>query len=189
VLKKEIEENAVVTDAEIKEFYGTNPDKFKTGPEIRASHILVETEEKANDILNSIIKGESFAELAKTFSIDTGSAQNGGDLGYFSRGRMVPEFEEAAFSLKKGEVSKPVKTTYGYHILKATDKREGTQVELKDTKETIHKQLVNEKQKALFDSYIERLKKKSEIKKDDERLSNMKTPWEAAEQVIEQPSE
>jgi peptidyl-prolyl cis-trans isomerase C len=181
VLKKEVEEKAEVTESEIKEFYDSNPEKFMTGEEVRARHILVDTEEKANDILNSIIKGESFPELAKTFSMDKGSAQNGGDLGFFSRGRMIPEFEETAFSLKKGEVSKPVKTTYGYHLIETTDKREGSQIQFEEAKENIKNQLVKEKQKALFESYIETLKKKSEIKTDEERLTNMKIPWETAE--------
>jgi len=182
VLKQEIEEKAEVTESEIKEFYDGNPENFKTGEEVRARHILVDTEEKANDILNSIIKGEGFTELAKTFSMDKGSAQNGGDLGFFSRGRMIPEFEETAFSLKKGEPSKPVKTTYGYHIIEVTDKREGSQIKFEEAKENIKNQLVKEKQKALFESYIETLKNKTDIKTDEERLSSMKLPWEAAEQ-------
>ena len=177
VLKQEIEEKAEVTESEIKEFYDGNPENFKTGEEVRARHILVDTEEKANDILNSIIKGESFTELAKTFSMDKGSAQNGGDLGFFSRGRMIPEFEETAFSLKKGEPSKPVKTTYGYHIIEVTDKREGSQIKFEEAKENIKNQLVKEKQKALFESYIETLKNKTDIKTDEERLSSMKLPW------------
>jgi peptidyl-prolyl cis-trans isomerase C len=183
VLKKEIEEKAEVTESETKEFYDGNTDNFKTGEEVRARHILVDTEEKANDILSSIIKGESFAELAKTFSMDKGSAQNGGDLGFFSRGKMIPEFEETAFSLKKGEVSKPVKTTYGYHLIETTDKREGSQIQFEEAKENIKNQLVKEKQKTLFESYIETLKNKTDIKTDEERLSNMKLPWEAAEQI------
>ena len=182
VLKQEIEEKAEVTESEIKEFYDGNPENFKTGAEVRARHILVDTEEKANDILNSIIKGEKFIELAKTFSMDKGSAQNGGDLGFFSRGRMIPEFEETAFSLKKGEPSKPVKTTYGYHIIEVTDKREGSQIKFEEAKENIKNKLVKEKQKALFESYIETLKNKTDIKTDEERLSSMKLPWEAAEQ-------
>ena len=144
---------------------------------------MVDTEEKANDILSSIIKGERFAELAKTFSMDKGSAQNGGDLGFFSRGRMIPEFEETAFSLKKGEVSTPIKTTYGYHLIETTDKREGSQIQFEEAKENIKNQLVKEKQKTLFESYIETLKNKTDIKTDEERLSNMKLPWEAAEQI------
>ncbi len=181
VLKQEIEDKAEVTESEIKEFYEKNPENFKKGAEVRARHILVDTEEKANDIMASIIKGESFAELAKTFSKDKGSAQNGGDLGFFSRGKMIPEFEETAFSLKKGEVSKPVKTTYGYHIIEVTDRKEGSQIKFEEAAGTIKNQLLKEKQRGLFESYLETLEGKSEIKTDEEKLANIKMPWEKTE--------
>lgn len=181
VLRQEVEEKAQVQDDEIRAFYDNNMEDFRTGTEVRARHILVDTEEKAKDILDSVMKGESFDELARTFSEDKGSAQNGGDLGYFSRGRMVPEFEEAAFSLKKGEVSRPVKTTYGYHIIKVTDRREGSQISFEDARDRIAKQIMNEKQKSLFDAYIETLRKKSQIQTDEEILAGMKMPWEITE--------
>ena len=88
--------------------------------QVRASHILVKTEKEANEILEQIKAGKDFAELAKKYS-QCPSGKRGGDLGYFGRGRMVPEFENAAFSTPKGEVSKPVKTQFGYHIIKVTD--------------------------------------------------------------------
>jgi parvulin-like peptidyl-prolyl isomerase len=90
--------------------------------EVRASHILVETEKEANELLKRIEAGESFEELAKKYS-KCPSGRNGGDLGYFTRGMMVPEFEEAAFELPKGKVSKPVQTDFGYHLIKVYDKR------------------------------------------------------------------
>jgi parvulin-like peptidyl-prolyl isomerase len=88
--------------------------------QVRASHILVNTEQQANDILVQLKAGKKFEELAKSCS-SCPSGQNGGDLGFFTRGKMVPEFEQAAFSLKKGEVSAPVRTAFGYHIIKVTD--------------------------------------------------------------------
>ncbi len=90
--------------------------------QIRASHILVKTENDAKVILQRLHKGESFAKLAMEFSTDS-SKRRGGDLGYFGRGRMVRAFENAAFSLEKGQVSQPVKTEFGWHLIKVTDKK------------------------------------------------------------------
>lgn len=90
--------------------------------EIRASHILVKTENDAKVILLRIQQGESFAKLAEEFSMDS-SKRRGGDLGYFGRGRMVRNFETAAFALEKGQVSQPVKTEFGWHLIKVTDKK------------------------------------------------------------------
>lgn len=85
---------------------------------IKCSHILVKKQSEAMLVLDRLKKGESFANLAREISIDRGSAKKGGDLGLFGRGLMVKAFEEAAFRLKKGEISQPVKTEFGYHIIK-----------------------------------------------------------------------
>ncbi|WP_247747227.1 peptidylprolyl isomerase [Alkalihalobacillus sp. BA299] len=91
--------------------------------EVEASHILVKEEDLAKEILEKINAGEDFEELATEHSVDPGSAQKGGKLGFFGQGRMVPEFEEAAFNLEVGEVSDIVETEHGFHIIKVTDKR------------------------------------------------------------------
>lgn len=88
---------------------------------IKCSHILVKKQSEALQILERLKAGESFANLAKEVSIDKGSGKRGGDLGYFSRGMMVKPFEEAAFKLEKGQMSEPVKTEFGYHIIKRVD--------------------------------------------------------------------
>jgi foldase protein PrsA len=85
---------------------------------IKCSHILVEKQSQALAILDRLKKGEKFAELAKQLSLDTGSGKRGGDLGYFGRGRMVKPFEAAAFKLSVGQISEPIKSEYGYHIIK-----------------------------------------------------------------------
>jgi foldase protein PrsA len=97
-------------------------DDMKMDTQVRASHILVETEEEAIEIIERINKGEDFGELAKELSIDTGSGVNGGDLDYFNYPQMVESFSEAAYALEIGEVSQPVQSDYGYHIIKLTDK-------------------------------------------------------------------
>ena len=85
---------------------------------IKCSHILVKKQSEAIEILDKIKKGEKFAKMARQFSTDSGSAKRDGSLGYFGRGKMVKEFENAAFALQTGEISEPIKTQYGYHIIK-----------------------------------------------------------------------
>ncbi|RJQ14205.1 MAG: peptidylprolyl isomerase [Nitrospiraceae bacterium] len=178
VLKKEIEDKALVDDREVKDFYDKNSDKFTIGTKIRASHILVETEAEAKKIHARIKKGEAFAKLAESFSKDKGSAQKGGDLGYFGQGQMVPEFEQALLRLKPNEVSDPVKTRFGYHIIQLTDIKKGEIASFEQSKESIKKQLLSEKKKTLFDAYLESLNKKYTVTKNEESLKAVKLPWE-----------
>ncbi|WP_455258835.1 peptidylprolyl isomerase, partial [Peptoniphilus asaccharolyticus] len=109
-------ENIEISEEEIKKYYEENKDHFKQGPTVSASHILVETEEEANEIAKEI-NAENFAEIAKEKSSCPSSA-NGGSLGEFSQGQMVPEFDQKVFSMEVGEISEPVKTQFGYHIIK-----------------------------------------------------------------------
>ncbi|HWR57500.1 MAG TPA: peptidylprolyl isomerase, partial [Thermodesulfovibrionales bacterium] len=102
LLEKEIEEKAKVTDADVKKYYDVHKGDLMQNNQMRASHILVKSEEEANKILEQVKKGGDFAKIAKEKSIDKGSAANGGDLGFFSRGQMVPEFDSAVSKLKQG---------------------------------------------------------------------------------------
>lgn len=176
LLEKEIEDKVKIGDKEARAYYDSHKEEFMTNNQIRASHILVKTEEEAKGILGELKKGADFAKLAKSKSIDTGSANNGGDLGYFSRGQMVPEFERVAFELKVGEISSPVKTQYGYHIIKVTEKKAGKTIEFDKIKELVIQRLTAEKQKEVFDSYIEGLKKKYNIEIKKEALNTPITP-------------
>ncbi|WP_409291734.1 peptidylprolyl isomerase [Peribacillus sp. SCS-37] len=106
------------TDKEVKDAY----DNFK--PEIKARHILVQDEKTAKEVKQKLDKGEKFEDLAKKYSKDPGSAEQGGDLGWFGPGKMVPEFETAAYKLDKNQISGPVKSEHGYHIIQVTDKKE-----------------------------------------------------------------
>jgi peptidyl-prolyl cis-trans isomerase C len=113
----------LVTDEVLKKAYDKYKSGFKGEEEVRASHILVKTKKEAQDVIAKLDKGEDFAALAKKYSTGPSKAQ-GGDLGYFQRGQMVKPFAEAAFALKKGEYTKsPVKTQFGWHVIKLVDRR------------------------------------------------------------------
>ncbi|MBI4847801.1 MAG: peptidylprolyl isomerase [Nitrospirae bacterium] len=180
ILKKEVEDKSKVDDTDVKGFYDKNADKFTIGTTIKASHILVDTEDLAKKTFARIKKGERFADLAKSLSKDTGSAQKGGDLGYFAHGQMVPEFEQAVLKLKPGEVSEPVKTRFGYHIIQLTDIKKGETASFEQSKESIQKQLLAEKKRELFEKYIEGLKNKYKVSKNDKALEAITIPAESA---------
>lgn len=126
-----------IGDAVLKGIYD---DKVKTIPpqdEVEARHILVDSEAKAKEVLEKINKGEDFAKLAEDYSSDPGSKADGGKLGYFTKGQMVKEFEDAAFALRKGEVSKPVQSKFGWHIIKVEDRRAKPLPAFEEVKEQI----------------------------------------------------
>ena len=173
LLEKEIESKAKVTESDAKAYYEKHKAELASISQIKASHILVKTEAEAKKISEMLKKGANFAELAKKYSIDTGSAKNGGDLGYFSPGQMVPEFEQAAAKLKPGEISEPVKTKFGYNIIKVTDKKMGKPVDFEKVKNAIMQRLSAEKQKEVFDSYVEGLKKTYKVEINKEALSKL----------------
>lgn len=149
-----------LTDEEVANFYAANKDKFIKPETASAKHILVDNEEKANELLTKINNNElSFEEAAREHSTCP-SKDADGDLGVFPRGQMVPEFEEAVFSMDKGEVRGPVKTQFGYHLIKLEDINEGGQSELDEVKDEIAKSLMYQKQNEVYSSKINDLKGK-----------------------------
>lgn len=149
-----------LTDEEIANFYEANKTRFVKPETASAKHILVDNEEKANELLNKINNNEiSFEEAAREHS-SCPSKDADGDLGTFPRGQMVPEFEEAVFSMNKGEVKGPVKTQFGYHLIKVEDRNEGGQSELAEVKDDIAKSLMYQKQNEVYSSKINDLKSK-----------------------------
>jgi parvulin-like peptidyl-prolyl isomerase/Tfp pilus assembly protein PilF len=143
------------TDDELEAYFEKNISHYDTPEEIRASHILVADEETANEVLDKLKDGADFAELAKEYSTDPGSKDKGGDLGWFSRGRMVKEFEEAAFALKVGEVSAPVKTQYGYHIIKLTDRKAAHTPTLAEIKDQVRDDYIKEEGDQRFNNWYD----------------------------------
>jgi len=143
----------VVPPADVERAYNDNIDQYSTPEQVRASHILLKTEgkddaavkAKAEDILKQAKSGADFGELAKKYSEDDTNAKNGGDLDYFTRGKMVPEFDTVAFSLQPGQISDVVKSPFGYHFIKLTDKKAGTRRTLADMRQQLTDQLAFER--------------------------------------------
>ena len=125
LLKDEIDDEVTVTDVEIQDYYNASRDKFMMPEVLRASHILVKTKKEADDILVELSNGRSFEDLARSRSVDP-TAKVGGDIGYFTRQQLVPEIEEAAFKMNEGEISGVIKTKFGYHVVKLTEKQKKT---------------------------------------------------------------
>lgn len=117
------EAKAAVTEDRLRKLYEDTAKNLKPEEEVRARHILVKTEDEAKKVEERLAKGEDFAKIANEVSQDPGSGKQGGDLGFFGRGQMVPQFEEAAFKLEPGKVSAPIKTQFGFHIIKLEEKR------------------------------------------------------------------
>ena len=151
-------ERVRVTDDELKKFYDEHPDQFEAGLTFAASHILVDSEEQAAEIRSKLESGElSFEDAAKQYSSCPSKAQ-GGDLGEFGHGQMVPEFEEACAAMEPGELSNPVKTQFGWHLIRLNKKEDGGTVSFADAKEEIRQALLTEKQQAAYQSRINQLK-------------------------------
>ena len=161
-LKKKVEVESKVSDEDLKKFYEQNKDKFKSGEQIRASHILVKTEKEAKDILAQLKAGGKFEELAKKSSVDSSSAK-GGDLGWFGKGSMVPAFEKAALALKEGQLSDVVKSDFGFHIIKLTGKRPAGIRPFEEVKEQIKGAIMPTKQQEVFQKIKDELKKTAKI--------------------------
>lgn len=162
-IRKLMEPRIKITDEEIEAYFEENKASFGTPEEVEASHILVEDEKLAKEIAGKLKDGGDFAELAKEHSEDPGSATNGGELGFFPHGKMMPEFEEAAFSMKVDTISDLIKTDYGYHIIHVTDKKEAKEATLKDSKEEIKEKLFEDKLQTEYPTWLTEAKEKYKV--------------------------
>ena len=147
-----------VTPDDAKAYFEANPELFAGQPTVAASHILVDTEDKANELLAKIQAGEiSFADAAAANS-KCPSSRNGGNLGEFGRGQMVPEFDEACFTMEVGELRGPIKTQFGYHLIQLDAKNEAKPLAFSDVREELVRRLTAEKQQAAYQSKLNQLK-------------------------------
>ncbi|MBU4602797.1 peptidyl-prolyl cis-trans isomerase [bacterium] len=169
LIQREILDKVDVNDEEVSEYYEQNKGSFTEKEQVYLYNILVETEEEAQVILEQLIAGANFSEIAIEKSIGPSAAQ-GGDLEYIAKGTIIPEIEEVIFALELEELSKVVKTDFGFHILKITDKKPETVKALEEVKEEIIQTLLPTKQKEAFDNLLEELKGKVEIEINEKLL-------------------
>ena len=165
-----------VSAKDIKTYYAANPGYFKQAEQMRASHILITVDLKADrtqrskarkrieDIERRVQKGEDFSALAREFS-ECPSSERGGDLGYFGRGQLVKPFEDAAYALNQGEVSPVVETSYGYHVIKVFDRKPKRIISYEDAKESIARCLRNQEVNRQVGVHLEKLKETAQIKR------------------------
>ena len=158
-----------IDDAAVNKFYTDNEDKFVSPFQVKASHILVKEEKDINEVSEKLKSGESFEDLAKELS-ECPSGQNGGDLGFFEKGKMVPEFETAAFALGVNEISTPFKTDFGFHIVKVTDKNEGGKQTLADVSEGIKRHLEQLEAQKVISKKVMELRETATIEIDSDAL-------------------
>ncbi|MBQ4087399.1 MAG: peptidylprolyl isomerase [Clostridia bacterium] len=156
-LQKAIE-SVTVTDVDAETYYNENKEQFVKGESVSASHILADSEEKAKEIMAKIEAGEVSFEDAARENSSCPSSQQGGALGEFTQGQMVPEFDQAVFSMEVGELRGPVKTQFGFHIIKLTAKNEAEEMAFADIKEQVKGLVLNEKRRKAYESKINQLK-------------------------------
>ena len=154
-----------ITEEELQQYFEENKEEFQ---QVQASHILVEEEETAQELLERIQAGEDFAALAEEYSKDPGSAARGGDLGFFNKGVMVPEFEETAFAQEEGEISEPVETQHGFHIIKTVEKR----VTFEQLRDEIEEALLQEQARP-FEEVLQELFEQAEIDVKDPQFKEL----------------
>ena len=175
LLEAELGPKVTVKPEDVAKAYKENLPQFQVPEQVRASHILIRVESgaaadvkqaaltKANSVLKSARSGKDFAELAKEFSQDPGSAAQGGDLGLFAAARMVPEFSAVAFKLKPGAISDVVETQFGYHIIKVTEKQPARTVKLEEAKPEIERQLLEFNRNREMQTFLEALRKRGKV--------------------------
>lgn len=174
-MQSQIKDGDKVADADAKKFYDTNTEEFKNPETVKASHILFmvnkddseevvkQKEAAANKAAARAKKGEDFNKLAKELSEEPGAKESGGDLGFFAKDRMVPEFADAAFSQKPGDISAPVKTQFGWHVIKVTEKKPAGTVPFEEVKDQITAYLKSAKQREAVQAVLKKLKDSAQI--------------------------
>jgi peptidyl-prolyl cis-trans isomerase C len=175
-VESQIKDQKKVTEADADEYYKNNPNDFKEPEEVRASHILIAVPEDAKpEVVAQKLKvaeaaatrvkgGEDFAKVAKELSEDPGSKETGGDLNFFSKDKMVPEFADAAFALKKDAISDPVRSKFGYHVIKVTDRKDGGTVKLEEVKPRLVAFLQKQEQQKAMAKMLQDLRAAADVK-------------------------
>lgn len=174
-LDKAVAQKVEVKEKDLKRFYKENKQKFQVPEKVRARHILIRVDRTASDdelkkaldraesVLKKVRAGEDFSQLASEFSEDAGSGKKGGDLGFFPRDMMAPEFEKAAFALKPGQVSEIVHTSFGFHIIKVEEKMEPSIQPFEDVKDQLRRNVAVEMKREAVDAYVDKVTREAGV--------------------------
>ncbi|MBN1871962.1 MAG: peptidylprolyl isomerase [Candidatus Omnitrophica bacterium] len=170
-IKERVDSQVNISEDDIEKYYNDHSEDFMLPERWRASHILVETEEEAREIKGKLMDGANFEELARSRSIDA-SAQNGGDLGYFQKGQLIPDFEQECLKLDIGETSDVIHSKLGYHIIKLVDKKNPEVQEFESVETLIKKELERAIKKQILEDLTSNLKQKTDITVNDYLLED-----------------
>jgi peptidyl-prolyl cis-trans isomerase C len=174
-LESEVASKVAVTDVEVDAFYKQNLDRFKQADSVHARHILIGVPQNApadgkkqarvaaQAVMAQLKRGVPFEDVAKKVSSDTGSAQNGGDLGFFPKGQMTPAFEKAAFALKPGETSGIVETPFGFHIIRVVERRDARTAPFEEVSGQIKEFLTQGQREKKLEDFVTQIKTKAKI--------------------------
>ena len=173
--REAVDSQVTVTPEELQGYYDTHRDSFLASEEFRVSHILVKTAGEAADLKKRSTQGEDFSSLARKASLDASTKSNGGDLGKIKKGQTVPEFEQAVLKLKPGEVSEPVATQFGYHLIKLIERRPGPPLSFEQAKAQVKEYILIEKKRTRLDELIASLRAKSQLRVSDSPVQDSNT--------------
>jgi foldase protein PrsA len=176
VLEKALAPQIHVSEADIKSYFDKNHAVFDKPEQVHARHILVADENTAKQVLAKLKAGGKFEDLAKQYSTDPGSKDKGGDLGYFGRGQMVPQFQDAAFKAKAGQIVGPVKSPFGYHIIQVLDKKPAQTATLASAHDKIKETLTQQQQQQQTPVFLQQLRSTAKIEVYDDRYKDAFPP-------------
>jgi peptidyl-prolyl cis-trans isomerase C len=174
VIEDETKKSAPVSEDDVREHYEQNKEKYMIPEMVRASHILTSTEEEAYQAKGELERGADFAAVANEYSKDL-TKDRGGDLGYFKKGQMIPEFESAAFNLNIGQISDVIKTRFGYHIIKLIDRKPAAYRGFDEVADEIRVSIMRDRQRQSFDAFAAQLREQADIKINQGALEALET--------------
>lgn len=167
LVREEVDSHVAVSGEDIKAYYDAHPDNFATAEQFRVSHILVKTNSEAEEYRKRLAQGEDFAVLARKVSVDALTRTKGGDLGILKKGQAAPEFERVLVALKPGEVSEPVATQFGYHLIKLVDRISAPALSYESAKDRVKEQVMIEKKQQRFKELVASLRAQAKVRVSD----------------------
>lgn len=179
IIRKAVDKQVNISDAQVRDFYAKNKQLYSTPAQVRARHILVKTKAEADAVEAQLRAGGNFATIAQKVSIDPGSKMQGGELGWFGPTQMVKPFADVAYSLQVGQISQPVQTAFGWHVIQLEEKRPAHVASLAEAAPKVRQMLLQQAEAAQSGPFMENLQHKANIQVYDERFNPLFPPTPA----------